>query len=348
LRKLHSPQCSLTPEGRQKLRERDMTRPYSVAFKRKMVERLTGKNALSAVRLAAETGVRQQNLARWLEEARSLPLVASEKRSMIKWSVEQKARVLAEGSQLTGEQLTAYLEREGVKLADFERWRVALEDDGQGPAGIAKRIRQLERELARKEKALAEAAALLVLKKQWRASTKTRTPTPKGPARDNPRGTLESPVQRGTLGASLSCGWHLGRTIERWRNHPEGDDGRCGPHHRPRNALLPVEEAQIVSVLTSSRYADLSPKQLVPQLADAGVYLASESTLYRLQRRHGLRKKKPATSRTHTTHASTVHRAAGPNKVSPCESQCPCFFAMLTPSRILEVFAVLALCCVPR
>ena len=42
-------------------------------------------------------------------------------------------------------------------------------------------------------------------------------------------------------------------------------------------------------VLTSSRYAGLSPKQLVPQLADEGLYLASESTMYRMQRRHGLR-----------------------------------------------------------
>ena len=52
-----------------------------------------------------------------------------------------------------------------MKLADFERWRVALEEDGQGSASTTKRIRKLERELARKEKALAEAAALLVLKK---------------------------------------------------------------------------------------------------------------------------------------------------------------------------------------
>lgn len=51
------------------------------------------------------------------------------------------------------------------QLADFERWRIALEDDGQDSAATAKRIRKLERELARKEKALAEAAVLLVLKK---------------------------------------------------------------------------------------------------------------------------------------------------------------------------------------
>ena len=141
-----------------------MTRPFSIAFKQKMVERLTGKNALSAVQLSKETGVRQQNLSRWLEEARSLPSMASNNPRSQTWSVEQKARVLAEAGKLSGEQLNAYLQREGIQLADFERWRVALED-GSASLGAARRIRRLERELARKEKALAEAAALLVLKK---------------------------------------------------------------------------------------------------------------------------------------------------------------------------------------
>lgn len=142
-----------------------MTRPYSLAFKQKMVRRLTGKDALSAAQLARETGVRQQNLSRWFEQARSLPLVVRDERSVRKWSVEQKAQLLADASKLSGEQLSAYLTREGIKLADLERWRIALEEDGQGSAAATKRIRKLERELARKEKALAEAAALLVLKK---------------------------------------------------------------------------------------------------------------------------------------------------------------------------------------
>ncbi len=85
------------------------------------------------------------------------------------WTVEQKARVLAEAAKVHGEQLTAYLEREGVKLAEYEQWRLALEEGGAASASTTKRIRQLERELARKEKALAEAAALLVLKKKVEA-----------------------------------------------------------------------------------------------------------------------------------------------------------------------------------
>ena len=105
------------------------------------------------------------------------------------------------------------------------------------------------------------------------------------------------------------------RTIERWRAKPEVGDRRCGPHHRPNNALSPAEEAQVVTVLTSSRYAGLSPKQLVPQLADEGLYLASESTMYRVQRRYNLRSRKRWTSRTHVTRATTVHRATRANQV---------------------------------
>ena len=142
-----------------------MTRPYSLAFRQKMIERLTGKEALSATQLSRETGVRQQNLSRWLQEARSLPLVGSKDVTDQSLTFEQKARVLVEAASLRGEQLHAYLEREGIKLADFERWRIALQEDGRQPSATSKRIRQLERELARKEKALAEAAALLVLKK---------------------------------------------------------------------------------------------------------------------------------------------------------------------------------------
>ncbi|HVN46491.1 MAG TPA: hypothetical protein VMT66_14775 [Steroidobacteraceae bacterium] len=79
-----------------------MTRPFSVAFKQKMVQRLTGKDAVSAMQLSRETGVRQQSLSRWLQEARSLPRVSPEPANPRRWSVEQKARVVAGAATLTG------------------------------------------------------------------------------------------------------------------------------------------------------------------------------------------------------------------------------------------------------
>ena len=105
------------------------------------------------------------------------------------------------------------------------------------------------------------------------------------------------------------------RTVERWSERPDGEDRRAGPHRTSPNALSPMDQAQLVAVMTSSRYAGLSPKQLVPQLADEGLYLASESTMYRLQRRLGLRTKKRHVERTNVSRANPVHRATKPNQV---------------------------------
>jgi transposase len=142
-----------------------VTRPFSIAYKQKAIERMTGDNAISAMQLGRETRIPHQTLARWLREAHSLPLM--ERGSETKrWSIDEKIRILAEARKLSGAALTQFLERERLHRADLEQWRLALEEEGRASQATAKRIRKLERELARKEKALAEAAALLVLKKK--------------------------------------------------------------------------------------------------------------------------------------------------------------------------------------
>jgi hypothetical protein len=88
---------------------------------------------VSASQLAREKHIRQQTLSRGLDQARSLPFVPEKLKPAPadKWTVERKARILAEASSLSGAELTAYLEREGVTLADYERWRIALEEGGR-------------------------------------------------------------------------------------------------------------------------------------------------------------------------------------------------------------------------
>jgi hypothetical protein len=129
-----------------------------------MLARLSGANALSAAQLARETGITQQNLSRWLSEARSLPFVLPERAFVSSRTVEQKAQIIAQAAPLAGDQLAAYLQREGLKLGQLRRWRLALAEAGEESVGMTKRIRKLERELVRKERALAEAAAILVLR----------------------------------------------------------------------------------------------------------------------------------------------------------------------------------------
>jgi putative transposase len=105
------------------------------------------------------------------------------------------------------------------------------------------------------------------------------------------------------------------RTIQRWRRHPEVDDRRCGPRYRPGNALSAREETEVLALMVSAEYRDLSPKQLVPRLADEGRYLASESTMYRLRHRIGLGAGRRPMLRTAVTRATTVHRAVQSNQV---------------------------------
>jgi hypothetical protein len=133
-----------------------------------MVARMTGRDAVSARQLGLETGLRQQTLSRWLQEASSLPLMPA-KRPRRELLIEEKIQILAKASTLTGAELAEFLAREGVRHAEYEQWRGALGNDGRAALATTKRIRALERELAWKEKALAEAAALLVLKKKLQA-----------------------------------------------------------------------------------------------------------------------------------------------------------------------------------
>ncbi len=78
------------------------------------------------------------------------------------------------------------------------------------------------------------------------------------------------------------------RTLQRWRN-TEGlvtADGReKAINRRPPCNKLSAEERQILLDTANSRsFADLSPNQIVPILADQGQYIASESTFYRVLR----------------------------------------------------------------
>jgi transposase len=137
---------------------------YSWTFKQKMVRRLTGANAVSATQLAKETGLRQVTLSKWLRDARSLTDVPRNRPQ--RPPVDDKIRILAGAAKLNAPELEAFLAREGVTLAELQQWRLALDQDGRGASGVTKRLKALERELARKDKALAEAAALLILKKK--------------------------------------------------------------------------------------------------------------------------------------------------------------------------------------
>lgn len=74
------------------------------------------------------------------------------------------------------------------------------------------------------------------------------------------------------------------RTVQRWRQQGPGTDRRRGPKTPPSHALTPAERRKLVEVATSPESRDQPPSQFVPQLAEQGIYFASESSFYRVLR----------------------------------------------------------------
>jgi len=159
---------------------------YPESFKEKMVSRMSGPGGMSASALSEEVGVAQTSLSRWLREASGVEgLTKRSNGKAVKerggkrpqdWTAEEKLEAVVESSSLSEQELGAYLRRKGLHAAELEQWRRRVTEAAtealQGKtarkrASIeTKRVRKLERELHRKEKALAETAALLVLKKK--------------------------------------------------------------------------------------------------------------------------------------------------------------------------------------
>jgi putative transposase len=77
------------------------------------------------------------------------------------------------------------------------------------------------------------------------------------------------------------------RSLRRWRSDAGGEDRRRGPSRPPTHKLSRSERERLLRVVNSAEFRDLSPKQIVPRLADCGIYLASESTIYRVLRDAG-------------------------------------------------------------
>jgi len=138
--------------------------------------------------LAEEVGVSQSTLSRWLRKASIVSAVAKKSKQKAKktphtpirptqWSPEQKYRVVMASSAISDAELGVFLRREGLHEEDLARFREevhvaavaglqAAKKPRSGASEEQKRIKALERDLKRSNAALAETAALLVLRKK--------------------------------------------------------------------------------------------------------------------------------------------------------------------------------------
>jgi len=155
---------------------------HSNKFKARMVQRMAGPEGITATALSKEVGVSQSTLSRWLRLASTVAVMGGESnkhereaKSSRHWTVEEKLRVVTEAAKLSDADLGAFLRKEGLHDTQLEEWRALVTQALTGPKKRAKkspearRMKELEKELLRKDRALAEVAALLALKKKAEA-----------------------------------------------------------------------------------------------------------------------------------------------------------------------------------
>ena len=104
------------------------------------------------------------------------------------------------------------------------------------------------------------------------------------------------------------------RTLQRWEKEPEKEDRRQGPNSKPENALSEAEKMLIIAVATSPQFKDLSPSQIVPILAESGVYIGSEASFYRILRENKLLAHR-SRSKPSRHNKPKEYVATGPNQV---------------------------------
>lgn len=151
---------------------------YSPERKSAVLKRMLSPTNMAIRQLSQEEGISEGTLYKWRGEARGKGQLSPDANAGPEgWSSRDKFAAVLETAALNEADLAEYCRKRGLYPTQIAEWRTACEQAndwdrastarlGQATKEEKKRVKDLERELARKEKALAETAALLVLRKK--------------------------------------------------------------------------------------------------------------------------------------------------------------------------------------
>lgn len=154
---------------------------YSEEFKYSIMMKMMPPQNHSVSEIARETGLSEGTLHKWRKQARAKGLaVPGGEMEVERWSPQDKFLIVVETTSLSEIELAEYCRSKGLYVEQVQAWRDACMQANGGVAQQAarlqkdlrnkdKEIKKLEQELRRKEAALAETAALLVLRKKANA-----------------------------------------------------------------------------------------------------------------------------------------------------------------------------------
>lgn len=154
---------------------------YSAERKEAILKKMMPPENRRLAELARENGITEQTLYTWRRQLKTQGVaVPGDGKNAEAWSSEDKFAVVLEAASLNAAELGEYCRRKGLYAEQIAAWRdVCMQANAhdvectreqleQGRTD-RQRIKQLEKELQRKEKALAEAAAIIILRKKAQA-----------------------------------------------------------------------------------------------------------------------------------------------------------------------------------
>ena len=160
----------------------NLKRTYTKEFKDSILKRLDHPSNETVSSLAEELNISKSTIYQWVrtsnKKQKNNPINSKSKNN---WSSQDKFHVVLETATLSENKLAEYCRRKGIYLEEIKAWKeqclnantVSIKVDSEKLKNNLKeeqrKNKELQRELTRKEKALAETAALLVLRKKAQA-----------------------------------------------------------------------------------------------------------------------------------------------------------------------------------
>ncbi len=153
-------------------------RYYSPEFKESILRRVFSLSPESVASISRSTGIPKTTIFSWKYREMNVLTKVKDKSNLKNWDGARKFHALLETSNYSEEEVSIYCREHGIYANDLEQWRLAAialynnssngltKDESTALRVERKKNKILMKELARKEKALAETAALLVLKKK--------------------------------------------------------------------------------------------------------------------------------------------------------------------------------------
>jgi len=152
---------------------------YSDKMAQSMAAKILMPGGPSALSLARETGISQPTLSKWVRNYKNkgIALMNAGPKRPIDWDGKERFEAILTSNALKGSELGVYLRKNGLTTAHLEKWKqefisslqcskIGRKPKSQEERKLQKEVKALKRDLHRKDKALAETSALLILKKK--------------------------------------------------------------------------------------------------------------------------------------------------------------------------------------